>query len=195
MEHQPITVSIERRVNPERIAEATAWVQAGIRMATTFPGFLGSGWVRAGAESDTWHMLYRFSDEVTLEAWENSAQRVGWLDDGKEFMEQSRVEKRTGIERWFDAPSETSAENSSLPAPPPRWKQAISIALAYLPLSFTFTLLATTFIPAWESLGIFLNALLSTLVLAPIMTYWMLPFVTRLIRGWLYAGRAANGTA
>jgi len=57
MEHDPITVSIERRVNPASISEATIWVQAGINLANRYPGFLGSGWVRAGAESDVWYML------------------------------------------------------------------------------------------------------------------------------------------
>ena len=30
-----------------------------------------------------------------------------------------------------------------------------------------------------------LRVLLTTLVLTPIMTYWVLPWVTRLLRGWL----------
>ena len=185
MEHQPITVSIERRVNPERIAEATAWVQSGIRMATTFPGFLGSGWVRAGAASEIWHMLYRFTDEVTLDVWESSPERVSWLDEGGDFMQQSRVEKRTGIEGWFDAPAEPSPSNPTLLATPPRWKQATSIWLGFFPLNLVFTLLVTL-IPGWNDLGTFLHVLISTLTLAPIMTFWVLPVVTRLIRGWLY---------
>ncbi|MBG6238850.1 antibiotic biosynthesis monooxygenase (ABM) superfamily enzyme [Mycetocola sp. CAN_C7] len=192
MEHQPITVSIERRVNPERIAEATAWVQSGIRMAGAFPGFLGSGWVRAGARSETWHMLYRFTDESTLEAWEDSDQRTHWLSDGREFMEQSRVEKRTGIEGWFDEPSEQQATAASA-VTPPRWKQATSIWLGFFPLNLAFTVLVTAFIPGWDELGVFLHVLISTLTLAPIMTFWVLPFVTRLLRGWLHAPRRRLG--
>lgn len=37
----PITVSIRREVDPARIAEATAWVQTGLNLASTYPGFLG----------------------------------------------------------------------------------------------------------------------------------------------------------
>lgn len=66
MNTTPITVSIERTVDPERIAQATAWMQTGINLATTYPGFLGSGWVRAGTDSTTWHMLYRFADDAAL---------------------------------------------------------------------------------------------------------------------------------
>jgi antibiotic biosynthesis monooxygenase (ABM) superfamily enzyme len=193
MEHQPITVSIERRVNPERIAEATAWVQSGIRMAATFPGFLGSGWVRAGASSETWHMLYRFTDESTLDAWEGSVQRGSWLDEGGDFMQQSRVEKRTGIEGWFDTPSE-SVSATAPAATPPRWKQATSIWLGFFPVNLLFTILVS-FIPGWDAIGTFLHVLISTLILAPIMTFWVLPFVTRLISGWLHADQRPRQTA
>ncbi|MFU8946793.1 antibiotic biosynthesis monooxygenase [Mycetocola zhadangensis] len=194
MEHQPITVSIERRVNPERIAEATAWVQSGIRMAAAFPGFLGSGWVRAGATSETWHMLYRFTDDSTLEAWEDSPQRVSWLEAGGDFMEQSRVEKRTGIEGWFDTPSEQSASVGSFPVTPPRWKQATSIWLGFFPVNLVFTVLVSL-VPGWDALGTFLHVLISTLILAPVMTFWVLPFVTRLIHGWLHASPQPTHTA
>src|SRR5687768_10000980 len=54
MAGEPITVSIRREVDPERIAEATAWVQTGVDMANKYPGFLGSGWVRVGEHSQVW---------------------------------------------------------------------------------------------------------------------------------------------
>ena len=56
----PITVAIERRIDPKRATESTTWMQAGTDLAQTFAGFLGSGWVRAGESSDLWYMLYRF---------------------------------------------------------------------------------------------------------------------------------------
>lgn len=203
MEHDPITVSIERRVNPASISEATIWVQAGINLANRYPGFLGSGWVRAGAESDVWYMLYRFADEQTLNDWEGSKERAWWLSSGREFMEQSRVERRSGIEGWFDAPAgilrvdEAIAETDPDPIPPapPRWKQAVSIWLGFFPLNLLFTFLVTTFAPGWEPLGVFLHVLISTLVLTPIMTYWLLPLVTRLLRPWLTAPRRKRPAA
>ena len=45
---EPITVSIRREVDPDRVAEATVWAQTGVNLANRYPGFLGSGWVRAG---------------------------------------------------------------------------------------------------------------------------------------------------
>lgn len=190
MDNKAITVSIMREVDPTRISEATAWVQAGINLAIKYPGFLGSGWVRAGEHSNSWHMLYRFSGEETLVAWENSPERDWWLSSGKQFMQQSRVEKRTGIEGWFDEPTAVTIDVSGeAVGPPPRWKQAISIWLGFFPLNLVFTLLVTWLVPFWTDIGILLRVLITTLILAPTMTFWVLPFVTRLLRNWLVPAR------
>ena len=175
----PVTVSITRRVDPTRLQEVTHWVQSGVNLANTYDGFLGSGWVRASAHSDEWHMLYRFADAATLEAWEASDDRLSWLYEGRELVEFAREERRTGIEGWFDAPQ------PGAPAAPPRWKQAVTIWLGFFPLSLLFTVLTTTFVPGWHSLWPLATVLVTTLCLTPVMTYVLLPFVTRLLRPWL----------
>ena len=81
-----------------------AWVQAGTSLAERFDGFLGSGWVRPSEESPEWHMLYRFADADALRRWEASPQRAWWLEAAQGRIEATRVERRTGIEGWFDEP-------------------------------------------------------------------------------------------
>ncbi|GAA3862642.1 hypothetical protein GCM10022381_03480 [Leifsonia kafniensis] len=181
----PVTVSITRRVDPGDIAEATSWVQKGINLASGYPGFLGSGWVRASADSHEWHLLYRFSDVTLLDEWEASDDRAGWLFEGRELVEVARVDKRTGIEGWFDAPQPEEVDAKG-PTAPPRWKQAVIIGLGFYPANLAFTLLVIAVVPGWRSLWPLLTVFVSTLVLTPIMTYWVLPFITRMLRPWLH---------
>lgn len=194
MNSEPITVSIRREVDPERISEATAWVQTGVNLAAKYPGFLGSGWVRAGEGSQVWHMLYRFANEATLEAWEGSAERTWWLSMGEGFVRSERSKRRTGIEGWFDDPAtgsvpaaDAAASGSldELPPAPPRWKQAVTIWLGFFPVNLVFTLLVTAYLPGWNELAVVWKVLVTTLLLTPVMTFWALPFVTRLLRRWL----------
>ncbi|WP_345762248.1 antibiotic biosynthesis monooxygenase [Diaminobutyricibacter sp. McL0608] len=179
----PVTVAITRRVDPGRIADVTHWVQEGVNLANEYEGFLGSGWVRASADSDEWHMLYRFADARTLEAWEASDDRADWLFDGRELVEVARVEKRTGIEGWFDAPQ------PGIAAAPPRWKQAVTIWLGFFPLNLAFTSLVNWLVPGWHQLWPLVTVLVTTLILTPIMTYLLLPFVTRMLHPWLQGAR------
>ncbi|GAA1058394.1 hypothetical protein GCM10017608_26910 [Agromyces luteolus] len=196
---EPITVSIRREVDPDRIAEATVWVQTGVNLANRYPGFLGSGWVRAGEDSDVWHMLYRFANEETLEAWERSPERSWWLEMGRGFVRAEKAKRRTGIEGWFDDPAtgsvpavtdDSGPADGALPPAPPRWKQAVSIWLGFFPVNLAFSLLIAL-APWWEDVPLVLRVLVTTLVLTPIMTYWVLPWVTRMLRGWLAPSRAA----
>lgn len=195
MSTEPITVSIRREVDPSRISEATVWVQTGVNLANKYPGFLGSGWVRAGDDSTVWHMLYRFATEETLDAWERSSERAWWLSMGEGFVRSERSRRRTGIEGWFDEPptgsvpavADAGAGGGGATSAPPRWKQAVTIWLGFFPVNLVFTYLMTP-VPGWGELPLWLRVLVTTAVLTPIMTYWVLPFVTRALRGWL-AGR------
>lgn len=192
MSSAPITVSIRREVDPARISEATAWVQTGLNLAAKHPGFLGSGWVRNGEDSQVWHMLYRFTGDDTLEAWEQSAEREWWLSMGQGFVRSERTKRRTGIEGWFDEPAtgsisvvDTEAEaHDEHQVAPARWKQAVTIWLGFFPVNVAFTYLMDP-IPGWSGLPIWLRVLTTTLVLTPIMTYWVLPWITRGLRRWL----------
>jgi hypothetical protein len=179
-----VTVSITRSFDPARFTEASEWVQYGITLAHRYPGFLGSGWVRGSEDSATWNMLYRFSNLASLEAWESSDERTEWLEAGTDLVLDAHVEKRTGIEGWFDGMQPPPPGSAPL-LPPPRWKQAVSIWLGFFPVNLAFTLLATWLVPGWDDVNTVLRVLFTTLVLTPLMAYVVLPWVTRMLRPWL----------
>lgn len=183
----PVTVSITRRVDPDHHDQMTAWVRAGSSLAERFPGFLGTGWVRPGPDSDEWHMLYRFDGPDSLARWEASEQRTWWLASAQGLVEESRKERRTGIEGWFDPPQEHAVEDlSDGPSPtavaPPRWKQAVMIWFAFFPLSLAMTLVLGRLAPG---LAVVPRVLVSTVAMTPIMTYLVLPFLTSRLDWWL----------
>jgi uncharacterized protein len=178
-----VTVSITRRVQSTRIAEAAHWAQQGMDLASAFPGFLGSGWVRASADSLSWHMLYRFGNSDYLDAWEGSPERAEWLARGVDFIVDARVEKRTGIEGWFDAPQ---GEDGGGPGfQPPAWKQTVAIGLGFFPSNLVFTLLATLVYPGWGDVPLLPRLVVTTCVMAPAMTLLVMPYITRWLRPWL----------
>lgn len=179
-----VTVSITRHIDPDQADRMVAWINAGASLAERFPGFLGTGWVRPGTDSDRWHMLYRFDSQESLAAWEASEQRRWWLQSAQGIVGESVVERRTGIEGWFDEPA-SSDEADLRPGPPapPRWKQATVIWLAFFPLSLLSTWLLTLVLP--EDVSLPLRVLLSTVLLTPVMTYVALPAITSWMGWWL----------
>ena len=186
----PVTVSITRHLDPGREVEMTSWLQAGTALAQRFPGFLGAGWVRPEADSETWHMLYRFADAESLAAWEQSPQRQWWRDSAAGLgVVESRVERRTGIEGWFDEPHSRDIRDLRVQPPaPPRWKQALVIFLVFYPLSVLVNWgAAETPVHTWPLL---LRVLLTIAVMTPVMTYAALPWITRQMH-WFLQGQPA----
>jgi antibiotic biosynthesis monooxygenase (ABM) superfamily enzyme len=184
----PVTVSITRHVEPSRVDEMVAWVRAGSALAERFPGFLGTGWVRPGGGSDEWHMLYRFDSAESLGAWEASDQRAWWLGSAQGLVGESLRERRTGIEGWFDQPVEHDVEDlRPRPSAPPRWKQAVMIWTAFFPLSLLAGLLLREVAPG---LALLPRVLVTTVVMTPVMTYLVLPQLTRRLDWWLQGRRA-----
>lgn len=185
----PVTVSITRHLDPGRDAEMVSWMQAGISLAERFPGFLGAGWVRPERDSETWHVLYRFADAESLATWESSHERQWWRDSsGGLGVVESRVERRTGIEGWFDEPTARDVRDLRLaPTAPPRWKQGVMIWLAFFPLSLLAGLVFGRLAPG---LALLPRVLVTTLVMTPLMTYLVLPRMTRAL-GWWLQGKPA----
>lgn len=178
----PVTVSVTRHVDPSQDAEMMAWLQAGSSLAERFDGFLGAGWVRASEDSPDWHMLYRFKDAESLAAWECSPQRAWWLEAAEGRIEATRVERRTGIEGWFDEPTSVTTD-AAAPKAPARWRQMIVIFLVFYPLSLASNWSAGHTIGDWP---LPLRVLAAVLVMTPVMTYAALPWITRKMAWFLH---------
>jgi antibiotic biosynthesis monooxygenase (ABM) superfamily enzyme len=186
-----VTVSITRTIAPGHADEMLAWIRAGSMLATHFDGFLGSGWVRPSRDSYEWHMLYRFADDESLATWEASPQRAWWLGAAQGLVGESKVERRTGIEGWFDAPITHDVQDLRPAAPPPpRWKQACVIFLVFYPLSLIANWAAGQSIADWV---LPLRVLAVVLVMTPVMTYVALPWITRRMEWWLRPSGGAGG--
>ncbi|MEY2849050.1 MAG: hypothetical protein RI885_1717 [Actinomycetota bacterium] len=186
LKSEPITISIVRTVSPDRVKEVAAWARAGQDLLGASPGYLGSGWVRPDPESPVWHMLYRFADADSLAAWEQSSERAWWIASAVGLVEERGAQRRTGIEGWFDQPSEV--EILAVTGTPPRWKQMISIFIVFFPLSLGANALLLPVIGDWP---LVLRVLTTVVVVTPIMTYLAMPFVTRALRPWLLRGVGA----
>lgn len=181
---QPITVSITRTVSPDRAKEVAAWARAGQDLLSASPGYLGSGWVRPDPDSPNWHMLYRFADADSLDAWEKSSERAWWVSSAMGLVEHSPEERRTGIEGWFDEPASVEII-AQAPRTPPRWKQMVSIFTVFYPLSLLGNWALAPLTGDWP---LALRVLLLVVLVTPIMTYLALPLVTRALRPWLLRG-------
>ena len=175
----PVTVIITRRVKPNREAECEAWFAGITQAALGFEGHLGVNIIRPhDHKRPEYVVVFRFDTYENLRRWEDSPLRAEWLRRAAPFTEgETEVQKITGLEYWFTLPQ------NPLRTPPPRYKMALVTAIALYPLVNTVGPLLAPFTGNWPA---FLQSLLPLLIVVALMTYLVMPLMTRLFAFWLY---------
>ena len=174
----PVTVLYSRRVKPGREADFEAWARGIVAAARQFPGHLGASVLDAPGSRE-YHILFSFADRQSLRAWLDSAERRRWLARVGELLEADRgLQQLTGLETWFKLPG----SNVPTMTPPPRWKMWLVSLVAVYPLVLAFQVLV---VPRMARLPLPLRALVFPLVLLTLMTFVVMPMVTRALRRWL----------
>ena len=167
-----------RRVKPGREADFEAWARGIVAAARQFPGHLGASVLDAPGSRE-YHILFTFADRRSLRAWLDSDERRRWLVRVGELLEADRgLQQLTGLETWFKLPG----SNVPTMTPPPRWKMWLVSLVAVYPLVLAFQVLI---VPRMARLPLPLRALVFPLVLLTLMTFVVMPMVTRALRRWL----------
>jgi antibiotic biosynthesis monooxygenase (ABM) superfamily enzyme len=90
------------------------------------------------------------------------------------------IQRATGLEAWFTLPGERAI------VPPPRWKQLLATLVGAYPLVVLLSAFVLPRIAGWPLL---VRSAVLPVVLLTVMTYVVMPPLTRCLRGWLYQGR------
>jgi antibiotic biosynthesis monooxygenase (ABM) superfamily enzyme len=159
---EPVTVTVARRVHVGREHEFEQWYDGIIGAACRYPGFLGSGVLRPHTAG--------------LERWENSPERAEWLRRADDMVEETGVARVSGLETWFSLPGRTA------PAPP-RWKMALVTLAAIVPLVLLMNLTVLPLLSGWPLVA---RTLVFSGTLTGLMTWVVMPRMTRLFRRFLY---------
>jgi antibiotic biosynthesis monooxygenase (ABM) superfamily enzyme len=173
-----VTTTVTRRVLPGHEGAYEEFLEGIIAAAARFPGHLGVEVYRPGAGGDEYRTVYRFDTAENLRRWLDSDERAAWLARAEPHaLGPMRTQFLTGLETWFTLPGDLGA-----PPPPPR-KMALLTWITIFPLLTGVVLLLD---PLLEGLSLVPRLAITTAVIVPLMTWVVMPRVTRLLHGWLY---------
>lgn len=177
----PVTVVISRRVKPGCEAEFEQFIAGITQAAMTFEGHLGTNVFRPGTPEDNeYQIIFKFDRASNLRIWQESQCRRQWLARAESLrLEPPTIKVITGLETWFTLPS------SKAIIPPPRHKMAAITLFAIFPL---IRLVSLIFTPLLELLPFhsLLKSLILTAIIVLLMTYVVMPRMTKLFARWLY---------
>jgi antibiotic biosynthesis monooxygenase (ABM) superfamily enzyme len=173
----PVTTVLTWQVRPGREQEFEEWTRGLARCARRFPGNEGVSWLRP-EDGHRYHAVLRWSDPHRLAAWLESDERADWHARIESVATEVGSERQstTGMETWFNLPGTTAQA-------PPRWKMLLTTFLGAYPFTLVIQWLVTPRTAAWP---LPLRAAVFPLVLLPVLTYLVMPLLSRLLRLWLY---------
>lgn len=177
-EEGPVTTTVTRRVNPGHEDAYEAFLEGISGAAREFSGYLGVEVFRPSEPGGEYRIVYRFDTPASLQRWLDSEERSRWVRLAEPHAAgPMRSQYVTGLESWFTLPEQPGAK------PPPPYKMAILTWLTIFPL---ITLVVVALGPLLKGIGPIPRLAITTLITVPLMTWIVMPRVTRLLRGWLY---------
>jgi antibiotic biosynthesis monooxygenase (ABM) superfamily enzyme len=169
----PFKIVLERRVRPGAGEAFEAWARELIDDAGKTGSLQGSSVLRSG---EKYFLLLRFASRGDLDRWHCSDSVTELLRRGETLATAAdHPMVRSGLETWFTVPGLPEA-----PMPPPRWKMALVTWLALLP---QVLILGRVVPAAWP---VPLKAAVSTAIPVVMLTWVLMPRLTRLLQRWLY---------
>ncbi len=171
----PIHIAITRRVRPGCEAEFQEALREFFHASFTHRGVLGASMLTPPPGSDTREhgILRTFANEAERDSFYESPMFKAWEERARTMTEGEPVYRQLhGLEAWFRAPHQ----------PPPRWKMAAAILLGVYPTSLILAVTAGEFVQNWPFLS---RSLVISVCMVTLLTWVVMPAVTRLLQGWL----------
>jgi antibiotic biosynthesis monooxygenase (ABM) superfamily enzyme len=188
----PVTVVVTRIAKRDKIKEFEEWMDGIIHEAMRFEGHMGVNVIRpSNLSNPEYIVIFRFNTFENLARWENSEARREWIAKSKEVAEgEPVVEKQTGLEIWFTPHSasgsikgdEALSSSTTAPTAPARYKMAIVITAVIFIL---VSILLPQIRQLTTGLHIHLSTFIGVAIMVFLMTYVIMPSVTRLLGPWL----------
>lgn len=172
-----VTVVVNRKIKPGCEWDYDAWLKRFLILERKVPGHLGTTTImETGTDSTVRHIIHRFRDKASVEAWENSEELRKLLEEVNKYSTPN-MEKATGLETWFNLPGLKTI------APPPKWKMAIVAFIG----AYCISSLAQYILSSLLGQQRLLINLFMTIILVIGLTYCAMPLLSRLLRRWLYS--------
>lgn len=176
---EQVTVVWSRRAKPGSQAALENVIDRLAKAMANAPGYEGVTSLRPQrGHPPIYTMVAHFASQEDLDAWVSSELRGRLYAEAEEVSVGGlNVQQAAGLEAWFQMPGQP------LVVPPPRYKMAILTWLAIFPLLVLANLIAT---PLLSRLSPLARLLPVSIVLIAIMTWVVMPQMTRWFRFWLY---------
>jgi len=180
----PVTIIVKRRPKPESINEFEEVMSGTTKDAMTFEGHLGANIIKPVNAGDYYRIVFKFDSMRHYLAWESSEVRQKWLERYAEVtLGEQQIEILSGLETWFTLPGGEAL------VPPPKHKMLIVVWISIFSLSLIIYYCLS---PLLTQFHIVIQIAITSGVIVSLMTYIVMPLMTKLFHHWLHCSKNSN---
>lgn len=170
---KPVHVAILRKVLPGKEEEFQEALRTFLGESFLHGGVQGASMITPlpGEDSREIGILRSFANEADRDAFYNSQLFKDWEKYASTLTEPAVYHQLSGLEAWFRSP-----------LPPPRYKMALATLCGVFPTAF---FLSVTLGPVMADWPLVLRQLGFAVAMVGLLTWVVMPFVTKILKGWL----------
>jgi antibiotic biosynthesis monooxygenase (ABM) superfamily enzyme len=178
----PVTVVLSRTPKRGQEAELGEWLREVLVVASAFPGCLSVEVIAPDPpHTSDYVIVFQWATKRDFDRWHESAERHRWLERVEGLSHEPVVQTISGLEPWFAIAGTPTAS-----AAPPKWKMALVTFAVIWPLNTALTFFAA---PVERQLLMPVRTAIAAAVLVPLLTWVVMPRVTRMLSSWLTTKR------
>jgi antibiotic biosynthesis monooxygenase (ABM) superfamily enzyme len=176
--NETVTVVITRKVKRGRESEYEDWLRRLLEESKSMKGYLGATIQKPAPGSTEYTSIFRFDTVDNLRKFEESELRSKYLQEVVDYVEADAIWKKiTGLEFWFSPPIGTVIPQ------PSRFRMAIVMITVVFGLVISIGQIVgivAAEVPSYVRLFVTISIEIF------LMTYVLMPRITRLLAEWIY---------
>jgi antibiotic biosynthesis monooxygenase (ABM) superfamily enzyme len=178
-QNETVTVVVTRKVKHGHESDYEDWLRRLLEESKSMKGYLGATIQKPAPGSTEYTSIFRFDTVDNLRKFEESEMRSRYLREVVDYVDADAIWKKiTGLEFWFSPPKGT------LIPQPSRFRMAlVTIAVVFglvISIGQVVGMVATAEVPSYIRLFVTISIEIF------LMTYVLMPRITRLLAKWIY---------
>ena len=175
---ETVTVVVTRKVKQGREPEYEDWLRRLLEESKSMEGYLGATVQKPAAGSSEYTSIFRFDSVDNLRKFEESELRAKYLREVIDYVDEDAAWKKfTGLEFWFSPPKGTVIPQ------PSRFRMALVMIVVVFGLVLSIGQLVGIIAAGVPS---FIRLFVTISIEIFLMTYVLMPHITRLLAKWIY---------
>lgn len=186
---KPVTVIVKRIAKKDKIKEFEEWLSGISKEVTRHEGSMGIDIIRPNNDNRSkseYVIIFRFNKYDNLAKWEKSPILNEWLQKARGLAEADYdVQKLTGLEFWFTPYFKDESSPMVSLNPPPRYKMAI-VTISVISVLLLTLVPQINVLTEMLLLPYAIRFVIAIAITVLLMTYVIMPLLTKLLRHWLF---------